>query len=60
MALKRKDSINLCVLLCANKQPIARFEKYFDQDVNIFDELVKISQFFATNSEKLTDGSLGN
>ena len=49
----------MCVLLCANKQPIARFEKYFDQDVNIFDELVKISQFFATNSEKLTDGSLG-
>lgn len=48
----------MCVLLCANKQRIARLEKYFARDVNIFDEIVKISQFFATNSRKLTSGSL--
>jgi len=50
----------MCVLLCANKRSIARLEKYFGQDVNIFDEMVKISQFFATNSRKLTGGSLEN
>lgn len=50
----------MCVLLCANKRSIARLEKYFGQDVNIFDEMVKISRFFATNSRKLTGGSLEN
>jgi hypothetical protein len=48
----------MCVLLFANKRSIPVFEKYFARDVNIFDETVKISQFFATNSEKLTYGSL--
>lgn len=50
----------MCVLLCANKRPIPLFEKYFTLNVNIFDETVKISQFFMTNSRKLTYGSLKN
>lgn len=48
----------MCVLLYANKLHILSLGKYFGQNVNIFDGMVKISHFFTTSHGKLTIGSL--